>query len=417
MLVVALAAAIAFGIVWSLGSPPSPQLPADQLLAAELTTDWSAPLDGLMVIAKPARWAGRIAHDPRRQPLVDPAWWGSVDADALGPLPVEPSTVVTAALEVFPTALAVGWWSGGWEVRGPTRATAPLTRVLQTLGRSELMIESVAGITRISPANVRSEDAWSVPAPPMEPTDALACWIWRDQRSWIGRWRGPILELAEPGVEASPIPGSRAALVVHADDLLTTLETAGIRIPRDRWLSVITGEMEGLLAQRATLVLDELEPNDPIPKPRIALILPWWDDRSAVVARTRSALCPVGARVQPARLDNGIEAQQWRSSLVTWWAVEHHEGLVVASGKHALLTGLEVAEQPLTSAESWWTSNGPRLAQSLQAVGHAHLLADLGVLSRTRLEELRRVAGPLAGIRQISWQRTPTGEVVHVRLE
>jgi hypothetical protein len=412
----ALALALAAGLWWGRSHQPA-ELPAGQLMAASVTAEWSAPLDALVVVARPARWADRIGRDPRRRPLVDPVWWGSVDDESLGPLPVAPSTVATAVLEAFPSTLAVGWWQGGWQIRGPMRAQAPLAAALAASGDSQVTFATVDGVARIMPEDATPGVSWQPTTPAVAPSTELACWVWSGQRHWLGRWRGSTLEVTEPGVTAIPPEPSRAALVLHADDLHAALAAAGIQPPRDPWLSVVTSEMEALLARPATLVLDELEPNDPLPRPRIALVLPWWDARRIVVARTRSALCPVGARVEAVQLDTGRRAERWRSSLLSWWAVEHDEGLIVASGERALVTGIEVAELEARPPGPWWSVNGPRLATSLQAAGHAHLLADLGVLPRSRLEELRRLAGPLAGFGQISWQRTAAGEAVHVQLD
>ncbi len=416
MLLVLLLAAAA--LWWALGG----SRPAES--AARLVRDNPAlalPAEpvGVVVLAEPGAWTRLLARDPARRLLLDPSWWRGLQAGG-GPGPgagaLAPAAVAAGVLSQFPSGLVAAWWDDGWVVQGRVRGGAVVDE-LQSGGllpagmKRRTVVHD--GILRVASSAALLEGwGWRPPAA-APPREQLACWAWVAGVEWRGRWRRQQrLEIVRGVAPAVPEPGLGGAAVLGARDGLAALDRVGVRLPESGLLSALTRELGRSLARPVTAWVREVAPGQPLPQPRGALLLSWRDDeqpgaaRDAAVGTIRDALCPFGCReTMPAE---GGGPRRWQSPLLSWWVRVEEQGVLLATGQ----AELDAAAGRLVTAgdtASWLSARGPEAAAAADVLGGVGLLADVGLVPRSRLALLRRAAGPLAGFREVAWAEDAEG--------
>ncbi|MCG6962008.1 MAG: hypothetical protein LJE95_01935 [Acidobacteria bacterium] len=414
---------IAAALWWWL-RPERPIARADRLLAANPALDLPAEPLGLVVVARPGAWARLLAHHPDRRLLLDPTWW----RELRGPLgahrgALAPAAAAVALLDQLPRGLVAAWWADGWVVQGTIRGgnTLTLPSWLPEGLRQRSRLHN--GVLRVasSPDWLEGWGWRPAEAGQVAPHSRLSCWARINGQIWSGLWSGNRLTLTT-GVppEHTQIPATGAALI-SVPDTAWALAEAGVRLPASGFLAGLGREVEALLSRPSLVWVDEVAPAQPLPRPRLVIDLPLTNDereparRSRLLARLRSVLCPLGCSIARRETDSGAPVERWRSPLATWWVTGTDDAVVLATGHDQLERWLGRPQTAFPNT-AVLIPDGPRAAASLAALGQATLLADLGLVPRSRLRLLAHLAGPLRGIATVAWTSTSTGQRLEVEL-
>jgi hypothetical protein len=417
------AALLAAGAWWWL-RPERPTVPAARLLLDNPALDLPAEPLGLVVVARPGAWARLLARHPARRLLLDPAWWRELRAP-LGAHrgALAPTAAAVALLDQLPRGLVAAWWADGWVVQGTIRGgnSLALPSWLPDGLRQRSRLHN--GVLRVasSPDWLEGWGWRPAEAGQVAPHSHLSCWARVNGQIWSGLWSGNRLTLTTgTPPESARLPSDGAALI-SVPDTAWALTEAGVRLPTSGFLAGLGREVEALLSRPSLVWVDEIAPAQPLPRPRLVIDLPLTDDereparRARLLARLRSVLCPLGCSIARRETDSGAPVERWRSPLATWWVAGIDDAVVLATGHDQLehWLGRRRTAFPDTAV---LIPDGPRAAASLAALGQATLLADLGLVPRSRLRLVAHLAGPLRGVATASWTRTSQGQRLEVVL-
>ncbi len=418
------AALLAAGAWWWL-RPERPTVPAARLLLDNPALDLPAEPLGLVVVARPGAWARVLARHPARRLLLDPAWWREIR----GPIAARtgalgPAAAAVALLDQLPRGLVTAWWADGWVVQGTVRGggALDLPSWLPEGLRQRSRIHN--GVLRVasSPAWL---DGWGWRPP--EATRAashgrLSCWARVHGKTWSGLWSGDRLTLTTgTPPESARLPSDGAALI-SVPDTAWALTEAGVRLPTSGFLAGLGREVEALLSRPSLVWVDEIAPAQPLPRPRLVIQLALRVEereparRARLVSRLRGVLCPLGCSIAHREIGVGTPVERWRSPLASWWVATTDDAVVLATGHEQLEHWMSRRPATTLPATAVVIPDGPRAATTLAAIGQATLLADLGLVPRSRLRLLAHLAGPLRGVATASWTRTSQGQRLEVVL-
>ena len=415
--VLAITAALAAALLWWLW-PGRPAERAHRLLAENPALDLPGPPAAVAVIAQPGRWARLLARHPARRLLLDPAWWRGLESEgsaASGAL--APAAAAVALLDQVRSGLVVASFSGGWIVQGRIRGAA-------IQGFDAWLPADYRGRTAIHGNVLRLASAasflrgwgWRPQDFGVDDNASLACWLRVGGATWAGRWRGAALEVTHGRPPASCTPAAGAAFFGAAPDAAALLPALGVRLPHNGLLGGVARSLEGVLARPVELRLDELAPGQPLPRPRFVIELGWTageadaEARAAFVDRLRGVVCPFGCRVARRELDDGTPVLRWRSSVVTWWVATGPAGVSLATDRDRLASWLPRPAVVKGEPGRRWSADGARAAAALEVLSRVGWLADLGIVSRSRLRMAARLAGPLRGFSRLGWCSAPGGD-------
>ncbi len=416
----AAAAALAALAWWWRASVP-PEDRAGRLLRDNPALVLPSRPRGLVVLARPGRWARLLARHPARRPLLDPAWWRGL----AGGNP-DPGTRIAAPgaaavlLDRFPRGLVGAWWDRGWVVQGAVTGEAAARRISAVLPprlAANWAVRDGILVVASGPGLLR-DGRWRPPPPRVDPDRNIACWIRRGETEWTGHWEGRSLVLER----GSPPPGGaarpRGTLLARFSDAERTLARLGLVPRRGEAGAGMGGTLGSLLGRPVTLWVQRIPEGNSLPTPQGAARFARREGETPgrVEELLGGLLCAFGCVSETAELLDGTPVSLWRSAVGRWWVLAGEGGVAVADTRDRLEAFLGMERAGLFPAGTWVVTEGPSLGASLRALGGAAVLADLGLVDRTRLQRAARLAGPLAGFGVLSWVGSGGGGRVEIEL-